>query len=209
VHIHLAEDAIDARKDGSSTVSWLAERGLVTERALFAHAVHASDQDLERILGVGARVVHNPRSNLNNAVGYARPARFGAQGLLGTDGIGADMRAEAFAAFLAARHHRHAFDAVAALERSRGYAGALFGSRLGTLEPGAAADLIALDYRSPTPIEPANLDGHLLFGLGAAKVRHALVGGELVLRDGRSTRLDEEALYSRARTVARRLWDKL
>jgi cytosine/adenosine deaminase-related metal-dependent hydrolase len=208
VHIHVAEDAIDARKDGSSTVRWLADRGLLGQRALIAHAVHAGDDDVAMILESGAHVVHNPRSNLNNAVGYARPARFGDRLLLGTDGIGADMRAEAFAGFVAARDHHHAFDPVAPLSRNRDFAAAAFGASL-AIEPGAAADLIALDYRSPTPLDAGNLGGHLLFGLGAAPVVHAIVNGRLVLRDGRSTTLDEDQLYARAREVASRVWAKL
>lgn len=208
VHIHVAEDAIDARKDGVSTVRWLADRGLLGSRALLAHCVHAADDDVARIVESSARVAHNPRSNQNNAVGYARPARFGDRLLLGTDGIGADMRAEAFAAFVAARDHRHAFDAIAPLERNRDFAEEAFGVSL-AVEPGAAADLIALDYRSPTPLDAGNLGGHLLFGLGAAPVVHAIVGGRLVLRDGRSTVLDEEQLYARAREVARGVWSKL
>jgi putative selenium metabolism protein SsnA len=208
VHIHVAEDAIDARKEGLSTVAWLAERGLLGTRALLAHCVHASDDDVARILAAGAHVAHNARSNANNAVGYARPGRFGGRLLLGTDGISGDMRAEAFAAFLAARDHRHVLDVVAALERNRAFVTAQFG-HTAALEPGGVADLIVLDYRSPTPLLADNAAGHLLFGLPAATVRHAIVGGRLVLQDGRSTTIDEDALYARAREVAARLWTRL
>jgi putative selenium metabolism protein SsnA len=209
VHIHVAEDAVDAHKDGGSTVAWLAARGLLGPRALFAHCVHASDEDVERITAAGAHVAHNPRSNANNAVGYARPARLGDRVLLGTDGIGGDMRAEAFAAFLAARDHHHAFDVVGALERNRAFVARSFGETTLALEPGALADLIVLDYRTPTPITADNAAGHLLFGLPSAQVRHAVVGGRLVLRDGRSTVVDEDALNARARDVAARLWSRL
>ncbi len=93
VHIHVAEDASDALKDEISTVTWLKRRNLLGPRALIAHAVHVADDDAARLVETGAHVAHNPRSNGNNAVGYARPGRFGAQLLLGTDGIGADVRA--------------------------------------------------------------------------------------------------------------------
>ncbi|HEY1584751.1 MAG TPA: amidohydrolase family protein, partial [Polyangia bacterium] len=94
VHIHVAEDLVDARKEGGSTVAWLQARGLLDERALLAHCIHVDEADVARIRDAGASVVHNPRSNANNAVGYAHPSRFGGRLLLGTDGIGADMRAE-------------------------------------------------------------------------------------------------------------------
>jgi putative selenium metabolism protein SsnA len=208
LHIHVAEDAIDAQKDGHSTVEWLAKRGLLTPRALLAHCVHASDTDARRIAESGARVVHNPRSNANNAVGYARPGRFGEQALLGTDGIGADMRAEAFAAFLDAQSHHHTFDTVGALERNRAFAAWHFGCSF-ALEPGAAADLVAFDYRSPTPLESNNLAGHLLFGLPQATARHAVVDGRVVLRDGRATGVDEDELLARARDAAKKLWSRM
>jgi putative selenium metabolism protein SsnA len=208
VHVHLAEDTSDSLKDGLSTVAWLKQRGLLGPRALVAHAVHVAQSDVARLLETGARVVHNPRSNANNAVGYARPSRFRDQLLLGTDGIGADVRAEAQAAFFHAQERRDPLDAMAALERNRAFAAWHFGVPLG-IDPGAAADLIALDYRAPTPLEPGNLAGHLLFGLPGAPVKHVIVGGRLVLRDGRAVNVDEEQLYAKAREAAARLWARL
>jgi putative selenium metabolism protein SsnA len=208
VHIHVAEDAVDARKHGLPVTTWLDQRGLLGPKALLAHCVHLTEEDVAQVRASGARIVHNPRSNANNAVGYARPSRFGDQLLLGTDGIGADMRAEAHAAFLAAAEHRDGLDALAALERSRAYAGWHFGHGV-ALEPGAPADLVALDYRAPTPLEANNLGGHLLFGLASATVRHVVVAGRVVLRDGRSPELDEDAIYARAREAAKRLWARM
>ena len=208
VHIHVAEDAIDTRKNGLPVTTWLDKRGLLGPRALLAHCVHLGDDEVAQVRAAGARVVHNPRSNANNAVGYARPSRYGELAMLGTDGIGADMRAEAHAAFLAAAEHHDGLDAVAALERSRAYAGWHFGHGV-AVEPGAPADLVALDYRSPTPLDTGNLGGHLLFGLASASVRHVVVAGRVVLRDGRSPDLDEEAIYARAREAAKRLWARL
>jgi putative selenium metabolism protein SsnA len=208
VHVHVAEDASDAHKDGFSTVTWLRQRGLLGPRALLAHGAHVADEDLARLAETGARVVHNPRSNAQNAVGYARPGRFGEQLLLGTDGLSADVRGEALAALLAARERRHEVDPVAALERNRDLAGWHFGLPF-VLEPGAAADLVVLDYRAPTPLEATNLSWHFLFGLAHAPVRHLIVDGKPVVRDGRCVNVDEERLYARAREVAARLWSRM
>jgi putative selenium metabolism protein SsnA len=208
VHIHVAEDGIDARHDGGSTVAWLAERGLLGPRALLAHCVHVDDADAARIIAAGAHVVHNARSNANNAVGYARPSRFGDRLLLGTDGIGADMRSEAQAAFFDARAHNDPLDVLAALERSRAFAASFFDGGA-ALAPGAAADLIVLDYRAPTPLDEGNLAGHFLFGLASARVVHAIVAGQIVLRDGELTRVDEPTIYAQARAAATSLWSRL
>ena len=55
--------------------------------------MHLDDHDLP------GTIVHNPRSNMNNAVGYARPAPLANPVVLGTDGIGADMLEEFRLAF--------------------------------------------------------------------------------------------------------------
>lgn len=202
VHIHVAEDAVDARKDGRSTVAWLQARGLLAEGALLAHCVHTDESDVARIRDAGAWVAHNPRSNANNAVGYARPSRFGDRLLLGTDGIGADMRAEAQFAFFAAREHGDALDVGAALARNREFAAAQFGVE-------DLGDTITVDYRSPTPLRDDNFGGHLLFGLGSARVRDVVVDGHVVVRDGVCVNVDEERIYARAREVAGALWSRL
>ncbi|MDB4970364.1 MAG: Amidohydrolase [Myxococcales bacterium] len=202
VHIHVAEDAVDAHKDGRSTVEWLDARGLLDARSLLAHCVHVSDADAARIAAAGAHVVHNARSNANNAVGYARPGRFGAQLLLGTDGIDADMRGEAQFAFFAARDHGDAFDVGAALARGRRFAAGLFDAE-------SLDDTITLEYRSPTPLSDGNLGGHLLFGLRAAQVRGVTVDGQTVMHDGALVNVDEERIYARARELAAKLWARM
>lgn len=238
LHIHLAEDGIDARKDGQSTVAWLEAAGLLRAGhggqvpPVLAHGVHLSDEDAERLCALGAVVVHNPRSNLNNAVGYARPWRVGRL-CLGTDGIGADMLAEAHAAFLqlqaARRAHPQALDVdvLDALSANHALVGRLFhatdsaasvpgraarlGHGFGSLSPGAPADLVITDYVPPTPLleNGGNLLGHLLFGLSSRHVRHVLCAGQVVLRERRVVGLDEDALLSRARDVAARLWRRM
>ncbi len=202
VHIHVAEDAIDKHKEGRSTVAWLQARGLLDERTLLVHCVHVDDSDVARIRDTGAWVAHNPRSNANNAVGYARPSRFGDRLLLGTDGIGADMRAEAQFAFFAARDHGDTVDAAALLARNREFAADHFGVE-------DLGDSITLDYRSPTPLDARNFGGHLLFGIGAARVRDVIVDGHVVVRDGVCVNVDEERIYARAREVAAGLWARL
>jgi cytosine/adenosine deaminase-related metal-dependent hydrolase len=77
VHVHVAEGSVD--RDAG-----LRLRDRANEQWLLAHCV-ALDEPL------AGTIVHNPLSNLNNGVGYARPTRFPNRVALGTDGIGADM----------------------------------------------------------------------------------------------------------------------
>ncbi len=91
VHIHVAEGPDDA--DAAARLAGLAE-----DRWLLVHGVGLADDH-----GVAGTIVHNPRSNMNNSVGYARPRRFTNPVALGTDGIGATMLDEFGLAFARAR----------------------------------------------------------------------------------------------------------
>ena len=95
VHIHVAEGPPDA--DAAMRLA-----GLTDERWLLIHGVHLQDDH-----GLRGTVVHNPRSNMNNAVGYADPVRFAATNpiALGTDGIGSDMLDEFRVAYARLREH--------------------------------------------------------------------------------------------------------
>ncbi|HSD75982.1 MAG TPA: hypothetical protein VLA98_01210, partial [Solirubrobacteraceae bacterium] len=80
---------------------------------------------------------------------------------------------------------------------------------LGTLEVGAPADLVVLDYDSPAPLDDASLAGHWIFGLASRWVRDVMVAGEWVVLDRRLARLDQQELVDRARREAERLWRRL
>jgi putative selenium metabolism protein SsnA len=210
VHIHVAEDAVDAHHvvpvREVTIAEWLEAYRLLSPRSLLAHCVHVDPDGAARLAASGAHIAHNPRSNMNNAVGYSTPARFGEHLVLGTDGIGADMFAEALAGFLAARDHGATFDPLAALGRNQSLAAATFDDGLGRIEAGCPADLAVLAYQPPTPLDENNLFGHLLFGPGASAVRDVIVAGREVMRDRKLLTVDEAALAARAREVAARLW---
>ena len=80
VHVHVAEGIVD--RDAGARLADLAR-----DDWLLVHCVHL-DRDLP------GTIAHNPRSNMNNGVGYARPAARPNPVVLGTDGIGADMLEE-------------------------------------------------------------------------------------------------------------------
>jgi cytosine/adenosine deaminase-related metal-dependent hydrolase len=91
VHIHVAEGPDDA--DAHTRL-----KDLATEQWLLVHCVNLQEE-------IPGTIVHNPRSNMNNAVGYAEPTRFSNRIVLGTDGIGADMWDEARLAYVKLREH--------------------------------------------------------------------------------------------------------
>lgn len=200
VHVHAAEDAIDV-----GAAIKLNHVGALNRKTLLAHGVHLSDAERCLAAECDATIVHNARSNQQNAVGYANLHSFGGLVALGTDGMDADLFTELRAAHLAGRAAlgpQEGVDAVAWLG-----AGNTLAERLCSTAP--EGDAVVLDYDPPTPIDVNNAGGHLLFGIGARHVREVRVAGEVVLRDGKPTRVDAEEVRHKAREQAERLWRRV
>jgi putative selenium metabolism protein SsnA len=215
LHVHAAEGPEDVedsrRRCGKGVVERLRRHGLLGRRTILAHGVHLDEDELREAQASGAWLVHNPRSNMNNAVGRARAESF-RRAALGTDGLDEDMLAEARAAYLKMRDAGRADALPAALAMLAGghrLAASFFGLPLGTLDRDAPADLVVLDYRPPTPLTSGNLAGHLLFGLDRSHVRSTMVAGRFVLRDRRVATVDEAAVFARARVAAADLWERM
>jgi cytosine/adenosine deaminase-related metal-dependent hydrolase len=173
--------------------------------------VHLTPDEIETVHRNGGWIAHNPRSNMNNAVGAA-PTLALKRVALGTDGMDEDMLAEARAAFLKMRDAGRPDAFSAAIEMLAGghrLAAALFGLPFGKLDAGAPADLVVFDYRPPTPLTAENLGGHLLFGLDRSHVSSVMVAGRFVVRDRRLTTVDAGATMARARRAAHGLWDRM
>lgn len=199
IHIHAAEDPVDLG------VGIRLERAhALGPKALLAHGVHLTEPERVAVASSGATVVHNPRSNMQNAVGYADVASLGVRVALGTDGMDGDLFTEVRAAHLAGRAAygpRDGVDAVALLAEGNALAERL----VGPIEN----DAVRLDYDPPTPINATNAAGHILFGIGARHVCDVTIAGELVLENGRPTRVDAAELRAKAREQSRRLWSRI
>ena len=216
VHIHVAEDPCDEqdcrRKRGVSLIDRLADHGILRPASIFAHGTHLDAAAIERVNAVGVTLAHNPRSNMNNAVGYAKVASFRCPIVLGTDGIGGDMFTEAKHAWFKARDAHAAItpgDVLAMLATSARRAAAALGVTLGRLDPGAAADVVVTDYQPATSLTADNLAGHFLFGSGPQHVRHVLVDGRWALRDRTVVTCDERRARRNAVSVASALWSRM
>jgi putative selenium metabolism protein SsnA len=217
VHVHVAEGRVDQAdceaRFGMPVVERLAEAGVMREGSLLAHCVHLHPSEIGQIVASGADVAHNPRSNMHNGVGRAPVEAMGDRVALGTDGIGADLFAEMGAAYWRAREEDVLLPPAWAAERlamGSAVAGRAFGEpAFGTLEPGAPADVLVLDYASPAPLDAGSAPGHWLFGLGSRHVRDVVVDGELVVADRRLVLADQDRIAADAAEVARGLWSRL
>ena len=83
-----------------------------------------------------------------------------------------------------------------------------FGVDLAGMRAGSAADLVVLDYRSPTPLTAGNLAWHFLFGLNSACVESVMVAGRFVIRN-RQPAFGVRDVYEKARQASKKLWAKL
>jgi len=179
-HIHVAEGPGDV-----SARDRLA--GLARHDWLLVHGVHLPDDH-----GLAGTILHNPRSNLNNAVGYADPRRFSSPVALGTDGIGGNMIEEFRLAYVL---HR-AVEVTATPDTAWTWL-----ERGWDLMPEARQDRVTWSY---DPMDP----WHIAFTPGIRPLE-VEVDGEVVLADGRSTRVDADEVRARAAEQAARLHARL
>ena len=80
---------------------------------------------------------------------------------------------------------------------------------LGVLKPGAAADVIVMDYKPFTPFSDANIDGHMLFGMTGRQCQTTMINGKILMRDRQLVNIDEEAVNAHILEASKKLWGEL
>lgn len=221
-HVHAAEGPADQEdslaKYGLRTVDRLRERGVLNPRSIVAHVTAIDGWEMAGLRKSGAWVTHQPRSNMNNAVGVADvPAmlRGDMPVLLGNDGFSNDMFAEMKTAYLLHKVWRNDPRALPgnqvidmAYRHNARLAAQHFPQPLGELSVGAAADLILLDYCPTTPLHSDNLPWHILFGVSGSHVTHTMVAGRWLMKNRELLTLDEAAITAHSRQVAAATWER-
>jgi 5-methylthioadenosine/S-adenosylhomocysteine deaminase len=223
-HLHLAETRIQVeerfRRSGHTPTRHLAGLGLLGPSVTLAHAIWVDDWDIAALATSGATVVHNPVSNMKLGSGVM-PLRAlldaGVPVAVGTDGSASSDHQNMFEALRIATYmhrmgepdwerwptaHEVLTTAWEAGARAMGRAG-----RLGRVEPGCLADITILDcdVESLTPLnDPRN---QVVMCETGAAVRHVVIDGKVVLRDGEPARIDAAGVRAEAREAARRLGD--
>ncbi|MGC8634512.1 MAG: 8-oxoguanine deaminase [Candidatus Limnocylindrales bacterium] len=219
LHTHIAEtvdeEAFCRERFGCRPIELLDRLGFLGPDVWLAHAVHLSDGDIARLASSGSAVAHCPASNLRLGSGVAPVRELLDAGVpvgIGVDGSASNdaghLLGEVRQALLAARG-RGGPGAMSAREAlrlgTRGGAACLGRDDIGTLEPGKRADLALFDV---TGLASAGTEADPVAGLVLAwpqRVRHLLVEGRFVVRDGALANADEAALAAEAHRVARRI----
>lgn len=221
IHMHVHETAAEVQQAVSETgerpLARLERLGLLTPNLLAVHMTALSEEEIVRVGNAGVHVVHCPESNLKLASGFCPVealSRAGANIALGTDGAASnndlnllgEMRTAALLAKAEAKDAA-ALPAKAALRAATlGGAQALgLGDRIGSLTPGKAADITAidLDHMETQPVyDPISM---IVYAAGRHQVSDVWVAGRPLLYDHKLTTLDSHAIRDTAKAWGRRI----
>ncbi len=222
-HIHVAEHEADEQdslaKSGMHVVPRLHEYGILGPKTIAAHCVHITPDEMDRLERTGTWISHQPRSNMNNAVGAMAFDTMMARGMkvaIGNDGFSNAMWQEWKAAYflhkVVSRDPRAANGAdvfKAATANNAALLETFFaGERFGVLAEGARADLIFVDYQPFTPLTGGNLPWHVIFGFEPSMVTMTMVDGQVLMRDRQLLTLDESAIMAEALAHAPAVWKR-
>lgn len=221
-HIHVAEHPIDEydslQKSGLRVVDRLKKYNMLGENSIVAHGVHMDMKEAELLAESRTWVTHQPRSNMNNAVGMADVEsllRMGIKVCMGNDGFSNAMWDEWRSCYLAHKlWHRdpQRMNGAKVIEMGA-YNNAEMAShffpwdeKVGIIEEGAQADLILVDYLPFTEMNTGNLPWQILFGFRDSMVTATMVAGKFLMKDRQLLSLDKEEVIRKAYKLSKEVW---
>ena len=221
-HIHVSEgmnDVYDSLQNyGRRPVQRLQDHGILGPKTILGHCIHVNTAEMDIIKATDTMCVNNPESNMGNAVGISPVLQLYKKGILiglGTDAYTNDMLESIKVALCSQRHNAcmpnvgwcevtdMLFRNNAKMAERTGF------PTLGVLKPGAAADVIVMDYKPFTPFSDANIDGHMLFGMTGRQCQTTMINGRILMKDRVLTEIDEEAVNAHILESSKRLWGRL
>ncbi|MDT8380829.1 MAG: putative aminohydrolase SsnA [Brevefilum sp.] len=221
-HIHAAEGKADQadslEKSGKRVLHRLDQFGILRPQTILAHGVHLDQGEIERLAERGSWLTHQPRSNMNNAVGVAPIEQMLDAGVrvgMGNDGFSNTMWQEWKAAYLLHKSaHRdprrmggYTVRKIAVENNGALITGIFDGLPVGEISEGAAADLIFVDYSPFTPINADNLPWHILFGFQESMVTATIVAGKPLMYRRELLTLDEKEIMANALAISEKTWE--
>jgi putative selenium metabolism protein SsnA len=221
-HIHVAEGIEDLhdclKKYGKRIVDRLMDCGILGEKTLLGHCIYINPHEMDLIKETNTMVVHNPESNMGNACGCPPTMALVNRGILtglGTDGYTHDMIESYKVANILHKHHL--CDANAAwsevpkmlFENNAAIANRYFKTPLGVLKPGAAGDVIVVDYDPPTALDENNINSHILFGMTGRDVVTTVCAGRVLMKDREIMGIDVEEVMAKCRESSAKLWKSI
>ncbi len=221
-HIHVAEGIEDLhdclKKHSKRIVDRLYDWNILGPKSMLGHCIYVNPHEMELIKDTDTMVVHNPESNMGNACGCPPTMEIVHRGILtglGTDGYTHDMIESWKVANVLHKHHlcdpNAAWGEVPEMlfTNNPKMANRYFDATLGVLKEGAAADVITMDYDSPTEMNENNVNGHILFGMMGHDCRNTICNGQVLMQDREIKVVDSEKIYADVREQSAKLWKRI
>lgn len=222
-HVHVAEDISDEddaiQNFGTRVGERLNARGILGAKTIAAHCVHVDVGEIDLFKRTSTKVSHQPRSNMNNAVGVANVLgmlRHGVTVGLGNDGFSNNMFSEMKTAYLLHKSHQRdprVMGADTVLEMAYANNAKIcanfWNAPVGELAVGAYADIVLLDYAPFTEMSAGNFPWHVIFGVDGSNVTDTICGGKLLMHNRVLLTLDEEAITAKAMELSRGVWERV
>lgn len=221
-HVHVAEGIDDLEqcleKYGKRVVERLRDMDILGDKTIAVHCIHVTDDELNILRDTNTMVVHNPESNMGNAVGCQPFLELYQKGItigLGTDGYTSDMTESMKVANIIHKHVKQNPSVawgevpVSMFENNRKIAQKYFSGDLGILRAGALADVIVVDYDPLTPMNENNINSHILFGFTGKDVVTTIIDGKVIMQDRKLVGINEKEIFKTSREVAKKLWDRM
>ncbi|QQK07129.1 putative aminohydrolase SsnA [Miniphocaeibacter halophilus] len=218
-HVHVAEGIEDQyeclEKHGKRVVNRLHDFDMLGPNTLAVHCAHVSQAEMDILKHTNTKVVTNPESNMNNAIGAPPTIKMMEEGIvvgLGTDAYTNDMFESLKVANILQSHNvcKPSVGFMPAIEaqfkNNPIILAQYYNKPVGKLEKGAYADLITLDYFPHTPINANNWYGHSVFGFTGRLVIDNMINGKFVMKNREIQNVDVDAIHAKSAERAAEVW---
>lgn len=221
-HVHVAEGISDLydslNKYGKRVVERLHDAKILGRKTLAIHNIHINSTEMDILKATDTMAVHNPESNMGNAVGCAAVIKMMEKGILlglGTDAYTQDMFESLKVANIIHKHHlcnpsvgfMESYNML--FENNAKIAGRFFKKPLGIVKEGAYADLVVIDYTPHTPLNENTIAGHIIFGIMGRCVDSTMVNGQFVMKEREMQTVDEQSVLAKAREQSSDFWKRV
>lgn len=221
-HVHVAEgieDEYDSMKKYSKrVVERLEGYNILGPNTIAVHGVTVNEREMQILRDTKTNVVHNPQSNMNNAVGAPPISRMIDLGInvgIGTDAMTQDMFESVKVGTVLQSHETadptrgFGEGAYMLFTGNQNICDRYFNKPLGRIQKGAYADIITVDYFPHTPMGSQNWVGHVLFGMSGGMVNDTMINGKFVMKDRIITTVDEMAIKAKSIERATEIWKNM
>ena len=221
LQIHLAETSEEVReivnRTGKRPVHYLNGLNILDKGLIAAHAIHLSEDEVERLAEKGVKIVHVPESNMKLSSGVARVSEMVRLGMtvgLGTDGCASNNNLDLLQEMDSAAKLGKVstlnpvnMDATTVLKMVTSWGASLLGleKEIGTIEVDKKADIIVVDLKSPHLVPLYNPLSAIVYSASGADVKDVIVNGRILMKDRTFLTLDPDEIMQRVTAFGREI----